>query len=111
NDNKLWVRQGNELKPANLAEKNVGRVRGMLTVRDAWRNVILKQEEGTEQDAKKARKLLNEAYDAFVANFGFLSTRNNLSAFAGDPDAPGLLSLENYDTKTKRATKADVFTK
>ena len=28
-----------------------------------------------------------------------------------DPDLPLLLSLENYDKKTKKATKADLFTK
>ena len=44
-------------------------------------------------------------YDSFVSRYGPLSSRENVKAFAGDPDQPLLLSLENYDPETKRATQ------
>ena len=57
----------------------------------------------------EARRLLNRMYDAFVWRHGPLSSRENIRAFAGDPDHPLLLSLENYDPETKRARKTAVF--
>ena len=48
-------------------------------------------------------------YDAFVHRYGPLSSRENIRAFAGDPDHPLLLSLENYDPETKRARKTAIF--
>jgi N12 class adenine-specific DNA methylase len=32
-----------------------------------------------------------------------------VKAFAGDPDHPLLLSLEEFDPETKRATKTPIF--
>jgi N12 class adenine-specific DNA methylase len=44
------------------------------------------------------------------ARFGPVNVRANQRAFDGDPDLPLLLSLENYNDETKRATKATIFT-
>jgi N12 class adenine-specific DNA methylase len=44
------------------------------------------------------------------SRFGPLNLRANQRAFDGDPDLPLLLSLENYNDETKRATKATIFT-
>lgn len=38
-----------------------------------------------------------------------LSSRDNLRAFASDPDQPLLLSLEIYDAETRRARKTAIF--
>jgi N12 class adenine-specific DNA methylase len=82
----------------------------MLAVRDAVRLVFQTQlEDATEERIIEARKLLGNLYDAFVARYGPLSSRENIRAFAGDPDQPLLLSLENYDSETKRATKTAIF--
>src|SRR5690606_27605460 len=58
----------------------------------------------------ETRHQLNIAYDRFTARFGPLNLRANQRAFDGDPDLPLLLSLENYNDETKRATKATIFT-
>jgi hypothetical protein len=42
----------------------------------------------------EARNHLNRTYDFFVSRFGPLNARENVKAFAGDPDHPLLLSLE-----------------
>ena len=82
----------------------------MMAVRDAVRLVFQSQIENQPEDfVVRARILLNEIYDGFVKRHGPLSSRENVKAFAGDPDAPLLLSLENYDPETNSATKTAIF--
>jgi N12 class adenine-specific DNA methylase len=57
----------------------------------------------------EARQQLNHAYGMFVGRFGPVNLRANQRAFDGDPDLPLLLSLENYNEETKRATKITIF--
>ena len=65
----------------------------MMAVRDAVRAVFQTQlEDASEERITEARKQLNEAYDSFVRRHGALSSRDNVKAFAGDPDQPLLLS-------------------
>jgi N12 class adenine-specific DNA methylase len=109
-DGALFVRSGNSFEPANLGASVAARVRGMLAVRDAVRLVFSTQlQDKSEQDIVEARQLLGRMYGAFVRNYGPLSSRENIRAFAGDPDLPLLLSLENYDAENKRATKTAIF--
>jgi N12 class adenine-specific DNA methylase len=82
----------------------------MLGVRDAVRLVFQTQLDDAPADQiAAARRRLNASYDAFVFRFGPVSSRENVKAFAGDPDQPLLLSLENYDPDTRRATKTAIF--
>jgi N12 class adenine-specific DNA methylase len=82
----------------------------MLEVRDAVRDVFRTQlADAPERTIADARRHLNRTYDAFVSRFGPVSSRENIKAFAGDPDQPLLLSLEEFDPETKRATKTAVF--
>jgi P-type conjugative transfer protein TrbL len=62
-----------------------------------------------EEYITEARNLLGDTYDSFVARYGPVSSRENVKAFAGDPDQPLLLSLENYDPETRTATKTLIF--
>ena len=74
----------------------------MLAVRDAIRVVFRTQlDDAPEERITEARKLLNDIYDSFVCRYGPLSSRENIKAFAGDPDQPLLLSLETYDPETQ----------
>ena len=98
-------------EPANLPCPVAVRVKGMMAVRDAVRYVFKTQlEDAPEHEIIEARRLLNRMYDAFVYTATAPSPRReNLRAFAGDPDQPLLLSLENYDPETKRAHKTAIF--
>src|SRR5579872_3102453 len=92
--------------PASVA----ARIRGMLQVRDAVRDVFRTQlVDAPEETIAEARGHLNRTYDSFVSRFGPLSVKENVKAFAGDPDQPLLLSLEEFDPETRRATKTAVF--
>ena len=109
-DGQLFIRAGNSFEPANISASSATRVKGMMAVRDAVRYVFKTQlEDAPEHEITEARRILNRMYDAFVNRHGPLSSRENLRAFAGDPDHPLLLSLEHYDPETKRAKKAAIF--
>ena len=75
-------------------------------VRDVFRTQLADAAGGT---IAEARRHLNSTYDSFVSRFGPLSARENVKAFAGDPDQPLLLSLEEFDPETKRAAKTAIF--
>jgi N12 class adenine-specific DNA methylase len=106
----IVIRDGNRFEQTGLTGSAAARIRGMLAVRDAVRLVFKTQlEDAPEERIVEARKLLGSIYDSFVARYGPLSCRENLRAFAGDPDQPLLLSLENYDAEAKRATKTAIF--
>jgi N12 class adenine-specific DNA methylase len=61
------------------------------------------------QRSSGTRSQLNSEYDRFYARFGPISERANTRAFAGDPDLPLLLSLENFNEETRVATKTAIF--
>jgi N12 class adenine-specific DNA methylase len=111
-DGAIVTRNGNSFEPTSLSASAAARVRGMMRVRDAVRLVFRTQlDDAPEKQITDARQLLNEIYDRYVRDNGPLSSRENLRAFAGDPDQPLLLSLENYDAEHKRATKTAIFSK
>ena len=110
-DDEIAIRDGDQLKPLkHLPIQTRLRIRGMIQVRDAVRECLRTQlEDKDDSDVELARAQLNQRYDRFVAHFGPLSDRVNAKAFQGDPDLPLLMSLENYDAETKKATKTAVF--
>lgn len=95
------------------------RIRGQLHLRDIATALNAAERAGAADSAvEPIRKLLNEAYDNFVKKHGYLSSRENIKALLGDPDAPLLPWLERkYDQGNKkegrppRADKAPTFRK
>jgi N12 class adenine-specific DNA methylase len=109
-DGLLAIRRGAVFETAKVPGSVAWRIRGMLAVRDAIRVVFRTQlDDASEERIAEARRRLNELYDSFVSRYGPLSSRENIKAFAGDPDQPLLLSLENYDPATKSARKTAIF--
>ena len=110
-DGQIYVRRGNQLEPLGVSVSLSARIQGLVQVRDAVREVFQAQLSNTADEGAilKARTELNSQYDRFVLRYGPLSAKDNLRAFADDPDQPLLLSLENYDMQTGRAAKTAVF--
>ncbi|MCA9061814.1 MAG: DEAD/DEAH box helicase family protein, partial [Planctomycetaceae bacterium] len=96
----------------------------LLELRDQARSVLASQNEGwPEADRQSARRSLNQVYDRFVAAYGpinkttFSETADgsvirrmpNLVKFREDPDAMLVMSLEEYDEVTGKATKAPIL--
>jgi N12 class adenine-specific DNA methylase len=110
-DNKIVIRRGDSFEQTTLSGSAGGRILGMMQIRDAVRDVFRTQlDDAPDAEIVKARQDLNRIYDQFVKRYGYLSTRQNAVAFAGDPDQPLLLSLESYDPETQTAAKAAIFT-
>jgi N12 class adenine-specific DNA methylase len=110
-DGMVCVREDTVLRPlSDLPSETRARVRNLIPVRDAVRDCLRAQLDGSgEECVLETRHQLNLAYDRFVGRFGPISTRANQRAFDGDPDLPLLLSLEHYNDETKVATKAAIF--
>lgn len=109
-DGQIVVRHGDQLRPADLSAKQVAIVKGLIGVRDATRRVFQTQiKDASEAEILDARKELNKLYDQFTRVNGALHLRTNVKAFAEDPDAPLLLSLEDWDPETKKAKKTAIF--
>lgn len=106
----ILIRRGDGLDPVSLSSSVAGRVRGMIALRDAVRASFQVQlDDAPDDEITAKRAALNRVYDAFVARHGPVSSRENVKAFAGDPDQPLLLALEIYDPETKTARKTAVF--
>ncbi len=104
-------REGDELVILHeLSAQTARRIRRLINVRDGARECLRTQVENRGDDeVAAARFRLNQDYDYFVGQFGPISDAVNARAFAGDPDLPLLLSLENYNEDTNTATKTAVF--
>jgi N12 class adenine-specific DNA methylase/CRP-like cAMP-binding protein len=106
--NGMWV----PLDKAGPAKTVALIVKNMLPIRTAVREVIaVSQQAGAEADAAltAARKRLNSSYDKFVRLHGAINAAANRKVLRNDVDFPVLLSLEKYDTDTKKATKMPIF--
>ena len=102
------------------------RMAALVTLRDQARRVLQSQNEGwPEPHRNDARRDLNWAYDNFAATFGPINKTTfgqtkaghlirrmpNLVKFREDPDAMLVMSLEDYDETTGKATKAAIMKK
>ncbi|MCZ2340449.1 MAG: DEAD/DEAH box helicase family protein [Bacteroidales bacterium] len=102
------------------------RLAALVELRDKARRVLQSQNEGwPDQHREQARRELNRTYDRFVAAYGpinkttFGETKDgavirrmpNLVKFKEDPDAMLVMSLEDYDEVTGKATKAAIMSR
>lgn len=111
-------------EPSNA--KAEGRMRGMIRLRNLLRRqMVLERDPAASDDAVEAnRKKLNEAYDQFQKEHGYLNAPVNRRLFLDDSDADLVQALEfDYDPgisktvaeregipqRAPSATKADIF--
>ena len=102
------------------------RLCALVGLRDRARRVLQSQNEGwPDADRDEARRELNRAYDQFHSAYGPINKTTfseasdgstirrmpNIVKFREDPDAMLVMSLEDYDEVTKKATKAAIMTK
>lgn len=110
-EGEIAVRTGGTLTPVKrMSLETSRRVRGLIKVREAVREVLRTQvQQASEEVVVEARRFLNFQYDYFVARHGPINDRKNRRAFQGDPDLPLLCSLEDYNDETKVAVKTAIF--
>ena len=112
-DGHLFIRKrGQVVEITDLAKAEIGRVKGLLSVRDALRVAMktMLSPTATDPQIKEAQKVLGVTYDAFVRAHGYIAKRNYL-ALREDPDVYTLLALEDWKPKADTPEKAAIFTK
>jgi N12 class adenine-specific DNA methylase len=102
------------------------RLAALVGLRDRARRVLQSQNEGwPESHRHEARRELGRAYDQFHTSYGPINKTTfgetsdgsiirrmpNLVKFREDPDAMLVMSLEDYDEVTGKATKAAIMVK
>lgn len=112
-DGVIVQREGNIYRPTAITGLPAQRIRGMVPVKGALRNVFSTQlADAPEAEITAAREALNRAYDSFVKEYGPLNSAANSRALGDDPDyLPLAGALEDYDREEKTAKKTDIFTK
>ncbi|MCP3942735.1 MAG: DEAD/DEAH box helicase family protein [Desulfobacteraceae bacterium] len=93
------------------------RMIGLIGIRDSLRDLLnLEQQTPAdfpsllqETELSNTRNALNAKYDDFISTFGYVNRPVNCRLFNDDPDIGRVLSVENYDSETNTATKADIL--
>ena len=111
-DGKLYYRTDSLMAPAELTKTGESRVKGMIGIRDALRELIdLQTADAPDPEIEACQSKLNELYDGYTAKYGHLNSRGNSLAFGDDSSYPLLCALEDLDEQGNLVGKADMFTK
>ena len=109
----VYFRKNSIMEKADLNQTAIGRVKGMIELRDCVRELIDMQMDytTTDEEIRSAQAELNRIYDAYVKKYGIINSRANSLAFSDDSSYYLLCSLEIPDEDKVTAKKADMFTK
>ncbi|MBR1444090.1 MAG: DEAD/DEAH box helicase family protein, partial [Firmicutes bacterium] len=108
----IYFRENDVMQKQSFDKSKAARIKGMIGISEALRELITYQLENRPDDVIKAQqKKLNYLYDVFTAKYGLLSDKANHPIFRQDDTSELLVALEKIDDKGKFAGKADIFTK
>ena len=111
-DDNLYYRENSVMLPVDLPESKVQRIKGLVGIRDATRELIdMQMNEASAEEISDKQKELNELYDTFEKQYGRINSRTNKSAFDQDSSYSLLCSLEIFDSDGNFKEKADMFSK
>ena len=111
-DEKVYYRENSVMKPVEMKDTMLERIKGMVGIRDCTQELINVQlQEYPDTVIKEKQVELNRLYDAFSKKFGLINSQTNKRAFNQDSSYCLLCSLEKLDDEGNFAGKADMFTK
>ena len=111
-DGEVYYRENSRMNPVEVSTTALGRIKGLIGLRDCVRQLIEYQtEDYPEHFITTEQQKLNNLYDSFVKKYGRISQRANNSAFHDDNSYFLLTSLEVTDSDGNFVRKADMFTK
>ena len=111
-DGEVYYRENSRMNPVEVSTTTLGRIKGLIGLRDCVRQLIEYQTEDYPDYLISAeQQRLNSQYDVFVKKYGRISQRANNSAFHSDNSYFLLASLEVTDSDGNFIRKADMFTK
>ena len=111
-DDKVYYRENSVMKPVDMKDSMLERIKGMVGIRDCTQELINVQlEEYPDTVIKEKQAELNSLYDAFSKKYGLINSQTNKRAFNQDSSYCLLCSLEKTDEEGEFIGKADMFTK
>lgn len=111
-DGQIYFRENSRMNPVETSITGGERIRGMIGIRDAVRELIDAQMENCGDAALyQLQDNLNSLYDSYTARYGILNSRGNRLAFSNDSSYPLLCALEVLDEDGHLERKADMFSK
>ncbi|MDE7203501.1 MAG: DUF3849 domain-containing protein, partial [Lachnospiraceae bacterium] len=111
-DDKVYYRENSVMKPVDMKDSMLERIKGMVGIRDCTQELINVQlQEYPDTVIKEKQAELNSLYDAFSKKYGIINSQTNKRAFNQDSSYCLLCSLEKMDEEGKFIGKADMFTK
>jgi len=111
-DGEVYYRENSIMKPVEMTDSMLERIKGMVDIRDATSAVINYQlEEYGETAIREKQAELSSLYDQFTKRFGLLNSQTNKRAFNQDSSYCLLCSLEVLNEEGTLKQKADMFTK
>ena len=111
-DDKVYYRENSVMKPVDMKDSMLERIKGMVEIRDCTQELINVQlQEYPDSVIQEKQAELNSLYDAFSKKYGLINSQTNKRAFNQDSSYCLLCSLEKTDEEGKFIGKADMFTK
>lgn len=110
-DGAVYQRVDSRMIRQKLNGKALARITGMIAIRNQAKKVIEAElAECSDARLEMEQKQLNSLYDAFVKEYGYLSSPVNLRLFREDAEASILASLE-YTNADDEICKSDLFSR
>lgn len=121
-DNQLYFREHSKMYPQNVTGKKLQRMKGLIQIHQALREVIDFQTYHKHEDfvdltlyesqLNQKMRRLNTVYDSFVAKYDYINAKANRLVFKRDSSYPLLCSLEIESSDEKGVfEKASIFYK
>ena len=108
----LFKSANNDAETLKMNATAVKRATALVDVRDAARALIEAQKDGCDDlQLKRLQVRMNEVYDKFEHDFGYIHQRGNKLAFSNDASYPLLLALEKLDEDQRVVGKTEIFSK
>ena len=111
-DGEVYYRDGGIMVRQDVSAAMTERIKGLMELRDCTRKLIqLQTEDASDAEIAAEQRRLNRLYDAYTAEHGLISNRENKRAFSDDSSYYLLCSLEILSEDGKLERKADMFTR
>ncbi|WP_230632827.1 DEAD/DEAH box helicase family protein [Paenibacillus athensensis] len=111
-EGRIYFRENSRMRPVETSTTALGRIKGMIQLRDTVRELIDYQtEDYSDEMIREQQRKLNTQYERFTAQYGLINSRANSLAFSDDSSYFLLCSLEVVDEEGRLLRKADMFTK
>lgn len=111
-DGEIYFRENSRMHRVDTSITAVGRIKGMLALRETVRTLMdYQMEDYSEESIREQQRILGDQYEQFTRQYGLINSRANSLAFSDDSAYFLLCSLEILDEEGQLARKADMFTK